>query len=167
MAETKTLKLTVKETVDFVYEILTSNPEGTTMSAKSLFGKNRKIMTILVNRGIVDKKKVAARGRRGYECLYKWVASMPPTKVLYGSIADELRDKRREYKKSYLERKRCRTESDAATPIQIQKTEVVAVPAPGLSMFPSQDLWDELKRRGYNIEIEDCRLVVVRKEYLN
>ena len=153
----KTLPQRVKEVVDFTYEYLVQHEDGITMDAKSLFGADRGIVTVLVKRGIISKTFVAATGRRGVVCKYKWVATMPPTKTLYGSILQELRNKTEHKQSSRVIDDN--TQSNE-TPIIVpeEKTAVTL-----LSGFSDQELWDELKRRGYSAEGDR----LVKKAYLN
>lgn len=151
------LAKTVKETIDFVYEYLAPHPDGIVMNAKSLGGVPRSIVTVLVSRGILQKTYVNAVGRRGVECSYKWAATMSPTKTLYGSVTDELRNIRKQRKEAGKKSK----------PVVAQETVPKAPPkeyVTTLDGFSAQELWDELKKRGYSIE--DNRLVIIKKAYL-
>lgn len=148
--KTKTLTATVKETIDFVYEYLSPHQNGIVMNAKSLGNVQRGVVTILVGRMIITKTAVPARGRRGVEWVYRWVATMPPTNVLYGSVTDEMRNRRREIKK------RCK--------MSVKPTDKRPLPSadePACEIAPmelrfvgvsDEDLWEELKRREYVIE---------------
>lgn len=148
------LAKTVKETIDFVYEYLAPHPDGIVMNAKSLGGVPRSIVTILVSRGILQKTYVNAVGRRGVECSYKWAATMSPTKTLYGSVTDELRNIRKQ-------RKEAGKKSKQVVAQETVPKEYVTT----LDGFSAQELWDELKKRGYSIE--DNRHVIIKKAYLN
>ena len=104
----KTLASQVKEAVDYIYNYLIQHKDGATFSASSL-GKNAaRVCSVLVKRGIIQKTfaSAAAVGKKGALCRYKWIATMAPTKVLYGSITDELADKDKKYRKKSLEKKR-------------------------------------------------------------
>lgn len=154
------LAKTVKETIDFVYDYLSPHPDGIVMNAKSLGGVPRSIVTVLVHRGIVQKTYVASSGRKGVECSYKWVATMAPTKTLYGSITDEIRDTRKRRKEAWKKKPEQSAVAQDPTPQELPKEYVTT-----LDGFSSQELWDELKARGYSIE--DNRLVIIKKAYLN
>lgn len=151
------LAKTVKETIDFVYEFLAPHPEGIVMNAKSLGAVPRSIVTILVSRGILQKTYVKADGRIGVECSYKWAATMSPTKTLYGSVTGELRDIRKR-------RNEARKKSDHVVAQETVPQESPKEYVTTLDGFSSQELWDELKKRGYTIE--DNRLVIIKKAYL-
>ena len=158
----KTLPQRVKDVVDFTYEYLAQHEDGITMDAKSLFGIDRGIVTILVKRGIIQKTAIAATGRRGIVSKYKWVATMAPTKTLYASVLQELRDVRSQHKGKG---KVPPVVTDNETPY---KENPILVPkdGPGVTLlagFSDQELWDELKLRGYSAE--GSRLV--KKAYLN
>ena len=167
----KTRQQRVKDVIDFAYEYLIQHNDGITMNAKEIFGSDRDIFTVLVKRGIVKKTYVAASGRRGVICKYKWVATMPPTKNLYASISQELRDESAKYKTSSI--------SKGLTPDMVVLEEAKEIPATVIEQvieakkqyvtqldgFSDQQLWDELKKRGYSIE--DNRLVIIKKAYLD
>ena len=163
-AVNRPLNLTVKETIDFVYEYLAAHPEGIEMSAKSLGLTQCRIVSLLIKRGIVQKNAISAKGRRGCIWRYKWVAT------LYGSIVDQLRDDSRRQHQNRKRGKLQKTEAPIQEP-KPQDTMQVSVDEPKkeyvttLDGFSAQELWDELKKRGYTIE--DNRLVIVKKAYLD
>jgi hypothetical protein len=108
----RTLASQVKEAVDYIYNYLIQSEDGVTFSASSLGKIGSRVCTVLVKRGIVEKTHAssASLGKRGALCKYKWVATMAPTKVLYGSITDEIADIDKKYKdksrkKKLLEKK--------------------------------------------------------------
>ena len=167
----KPLAKTVKDTIDFVFEILTSNPGGYEMSAKELGQTGRKVVAILVERGILERNHAC----NGKKSRYQWVAAMAPTKVLYGSVTQELADRNREEKKKYYEKHKARTSVSRAD--NVVEEEPVPAPAvetfhdgpvqvaPSLDPFSAQELWDELKRRGYSAD--ENGLFIVKKTYLD
>lgn len=173
------LPKTVKETVDFIYEFLIVHPDGVQFSAGSLGGSTQKrILCILVKRGIVERTWLLTGGT-GRVCKYKWIATMPPTKTLYGSIVTEIRDEQKawpSHKKSAKSKQSVKEQSvvdekqdaviDAVAqePIGVDPTSVFAGFGP-FDGFSDQELWDELKKRGYSIE--GNRLVIVKKTYLD
>lgn len=146
------LRKTVKETIDFVYDILSSNPEGYVLAPSSLGYYEALVCSILVNRGIISKTRRTAHNKNHFEFVYKWEATMPPTTVLYGSVADEIRD----IKSSYKKKKNAKPKPDDNPMPPETKVE-----HPDLSSFSEQDLWDELKRRG--ARIIGSRLVIVKE----
>lgn len=172
------LPKTVKETVDFVYEYLIEHPDGVSISMTKLLDSRtqRKIVGILIKRGIIQKKPVAVSGKSGCTYKYKWVATMPPTKTLYGSIVMEIHDEQNNWpswkkKKTAAKQKPAVDEkpnvvvdvaAQESTPIEPTTVFTGFGPFDG---FSDQELWDELKRRGYSIE--DNRLVIVKKTYLD
>lgn len=169
--ETKTRKAkplakTVKDTIDFVYEYLSPFKDGCEFSAKDTGNQGRYVVRTLLRRGIISMKKLP-----GGKTHYKWVAEMAPTKVLYQSIAAEIRDYQREKNKKYNASKVAAKANEPAdeTPAVDENNEAPAVeqitPPNLLEVFSAQELWDELKARGY--VIEDNRLVVVKKAYLD
>lgn len=161
----KPLERTVSETIDFAYEYLRPFPDGCEFSAKDTGDQGREVVRTLHRRGIISMKKM-----HNGKVRYKWVAEMAPTKVLYQSIAAEIRDSQREKNKKYLATKAAA--KNAETPVVDVPEEIPAEPvqveAPKVNIlecFSGQELWDELKARGYFIE--DNRLVVVKKAYLD
>lgn len=97
----KTLKQTVKETVDFVYSYLAPHANGISFNQKQVGrGYCRRAISSLVKRGIIEKGCRATNGNY----LYKWVATMGPTNTLYESITAEIRDENNRYNKVRLEK---------------------------------------------------------------
>ena len=159
----------VKETIDFVFELLSSNPDGCEMKASDLGFVGGMVVKILVGRGIVERTRMK---NRYHSFLYKWVATSAPTKVLYGSVAQELADREHNrYKKHYTpKRQPADTDPDKQEAVDVIDTTVVEpepepVYATPLDGFSTQELWDEIKRRGFFIEGE--RLCIVKKAYLD
>lgn len=152
--EKKSLKQTVKETIDFVYELLTTNPGGYELKPKTLGFNASRVCSTLVKRGIISKDVLSTSGKPGHTCIYKWIANMPPTKVLYGSVTDEIKHQQSVSKKK-------------AT----QKNDVVVCQNDNsdssLERFTSQELWDELKRRGATIKDGKIVIVVVTENELS
>ena len=170
MANTKThkrkpLERTVAETIDFVYEYLRPFPDGCEFSARDTGTQGRVVVRTLLRRGIISMKKMHNGKTR-----YAWVAEMAPTKVLYQSVAAEIRDAQRETSKKYYTAKNAAKSTEPIVddvPEDIH-TDPVQVEAPKVNIlecFSDQELWNELKARGY--VIEDNRLVVVKKAYLD
>lgn len=154
----KALAKTVKETIDFVYEYLRPFPDGCEFSARDTGNQGRYVVRTLVRRGIVSMKKLP-----GGKTHYTWVAEMAPTKVLYQSVAAEIRDYQREKNKKYQATKAA---SRSAELVEEKAVEPVQMEAPKVNIlecFADQELWDELKARGY--VIEDNRLA--KKAYLD
>ena len=166
------LPKTVKEFVDFIYEYLIEHPDGLSFPMRSIVESRtqKRIASILCQRGIIEKTPVPSASGRGCSYKYKWVANMAPTKTLYGSIVTEIRNEQNNWP-SY---KKKRT-TEEPTPLDVDKREndKEATQQPlstfvcfgPLEGFSDQELWDELKRRGYSIE--DNRLVIVKKTYLD
>ena len=104
--------------------------------------------------------------------LYKWVAASAPTKVLYGSITQELTDMFRKKNGEYNSKKKS---AEKATVDEIAEEPVPApavtfhdgpVPVvPSLAQFTIEELWAEIKRRGG--VIEDNRLALHTVTYFD
>lgn len=167
--------MTVKETVDFLYEYLIQHSDGVQFALDSLGGKTeRTIATILVRRGIIERTNLSPLpGEHGRKCKYRWAATLAPTKTLYGSIVQEIRDAHRAWPSHNNTAKSKNAEGggkEEHLPIQTAE-EPQETPHPeftGLATldgFSDKELWDELKKRGYSIE--DNRLVIIKKTYLD
>jgi len=185
------LGVTVKETVDRVYDMLIQHPDGCEFSAKSLGGNKRRVVAILCQRGIVEKTRFYTKN--GMRCKYKWAVASKPTKVLYGSITQELRDRQKQWNKTFAEKKRGakNVQSPAVTDELVGHepesqansldnvdiihegplTPVIDQPVINnlalekkpnpLEIFGIDELWAEIKRRG--CFIEDNQLVLIKK----
>ena len=125
----KPLGVTVKETIDYMYALLADQPNGVVYPVnRSLGGTAGQIVAILVKRGIIEKKCVASGVGNSYR--YKWLADSCPTKVLYGSVTQELRDAWKEMHNKSKEKKsreasecRANVESVASAPVQDESRE--------------------------------------------
>jgi len=151
----------VKKTVDAIYDYLIQHPDGITMSAAEYGKRGARVCTRLVSRGIVEKRFLG----RGNGWRYKWAATMAPTKVLYGSIAQELYDEDRAFYMRKSDKKKREKATVEITPLEEEKPVTPITVIQAIDAFTDQELWDELKSRGYSIE--DNRLVVTRKVYLD
>ena len=165
------LSKTVKETVDLVFELTTSNPDGYEMKAKELGNTGKLVVRILLQRGILERVRMK---NKVHAFLYKWAVASAPTKVLYGSITQELTDMIRKKNEKYNAKKKDAEWKDivkeipCGEPAQEPVNTIVLTPAPTVSIFDpfsDQELWYELKRHGYFIEGE--RLCIVNKSYLD
>lgn len=167
------LPKTVKEFVDFIYEYLIEHPDGLAFPMKSITssGTQKRIASILVQRGIIGKTTIPNVGKPGHSCRYRWAATMPPTKTLYGSIVSEIRNEKYKWPSYNCNAKKNREAVEAdpmPTPTTDEPQEQPISVFNGfepLDGFSDQELWDELKKRGYTIE--DNRLVIIKKAYLN
>lgn len=149
------LSKTVKEIVDLVFELTTSNPDGYEMKATELGGAGRLVVKILHQRGIIERIRMK---NRVHSFLYKWAVASAPTKVLYGSITQELTDMLRKKNREYNSKKKS-AEKVAVDEIAEETVPAPAVPlVPSLGQFTIQELWAEIKRRG--AVIEDNRLAL-------
>ena len=161
---------TVKDTVDLVFELTTSNPDGYDIKTEEFGFAGSLVIKILVQRGILERTRVKVAGGR-YR--YKWVVASAPTKVLYGSITQEISDFYKAKNAKYPPKKKSAEKAtvDVIAEEPIPAPAVVTVhdgPVPAvqsLDPFSAQELWDELKRRGFFIEGE--RLCIVKKAYLD
>jgi len=172
----------VKEAINFVYEI-SNAPEGYRGSFSDYSATFCKAIAILVQRGILSRER-NPKNHRSF--IYKWIANMHPTETLYKSVTQEMRDRQRKYDVKSREKRKEESMSDAfpdiidtpGGPIIIKSMGVTPkapeknpepTPAPAkreyvtdLDGFSAQQLWDELKKRGYDIEGDR----IVKKAYL-
>lgn len=151
----------VKKTVDSVYDYLIQHPDGIGMSALEYGKRGARVCSKLVARNIISKEGLG----RGKGWKYRWDATMAPTKVLYGSIAQQLYDEDRIHKANSRKRAVASSRSfpEQVVPQVIAAPDPVLKPGVDLSVISDQDLWSALKGRGYHIE--NNRLV--KKEYLD
>ena len=112
----------IKQTVDEIYEHLIQHPDGITMSVRKERGlMGARIVSKLVGRGIIEKQMLG-RGKEG--CRYRWVATMAPTKVLYGSIAQQLSDEDRMYMEQFKKKRATKNKETPAVQPEEEKTPV-------------------------------------------
>jgi hypothetical protein len=154
----------VKETIDFAYEYLAPHPDGIAMSANELFGRRSDVVGILVKRGIISKKAYSLSPKGGVGYKYKWEANMAPTKTLYASVTQEVRDTQKVYSEKSRDKKARRQREFNPEDPAFEKQEAANTKAE-LGKYSDEALWGELKRRGYTIE--DNRLCITRKSYLS
>jgi len=162
----RTLLGKVKDAIDYIYELTANTPY------RGGFSEYEKVVSdtarILVGRNIISREQDHTKTRRAF--IYKWVATMAPTDTLYKSVTQELRDTQRRYEHNCKSRKKEQAQQDAPAEVVGIRTDnaepvfkISDIPS-FLKSLPAQDLWDELKRRGYTIE--DNRLVLIKKDYL-
>lgn len=159
----KPISVTVKETIDLVFELTSSNPGGYEMKANDLGRTGKLVARILVQRGILERTR--AKGKK-HSFLYKWVAGSAPTKVLYGSVTQELGDNLRKMNKRYNAKKAVKKDpvvetvqsvaDEAGSEFPLVSAECDCIP---LDKYSVLALWEELKRRG--CFIKDGRLACV------
>ena len=170
----------VKKTVDAIYDYLIRHPDGITMSGKEYGKRGARVCSKLVSRGIIEKKYLG----RGNGCKYRWAATMAPTKVLYGSIAQELYDEDKAYKETYNNKRRSERKIEKApvqeAPVNPSDPSLVEIAqsigttdSQGqdagsiddvLSRYSIEDIWGYMKRHG--CYIRDGVLTYTRTTYL-
>lgn len=158
----KPLGQTVKETIDFVFELLAPHQDGVTMKTTDFGFYGQMVVKILASRRIIERKKCSNNSYK-----YKWVANHNPTPVLYGSITDEIRDITTRRSKAQEARKKEKRAALRKEPAPVAQPSVVTVReyVTDLDGFSAQELWDELKKRGYSID--NGGLYVTKKAYLD
>lgn len=166
----------VKEKVDFIYGITNGvdYKEGFHIFKDRFLGE---CVTALVKRGILSKTAFYGGGSIGRKYTFRWIATMEPTEILYINIYKDIDKahkakqerwklaKRKQRQKeemlklgqSYNE-KDCKEEASREEREKKQITNIVT-----LNDFSDEQLWKELKDRGYIVE--DNR--IVRKQYLD
>ena len=152
MAKRQRLEVTVKETVDYMYALLADQPDGVVYSVnRSLGNQAGQIVTILVKRGIIGRTCIASGNGNCYR--YRWSASSAPTKVLYGSVAQELRDK---WKKKAQDVKEKKEAAKKARPVEEHEPVVKQEP----KQIPEEEIkaLDELREK---IEPRACDIPII------
>ena len=131
---------TCKKHIDFIYELTKEGYAG----SMSSFGSATltKVSAELVSRGVLKKS------RKGVHFHYVWAANCAPTDTFYKNVAKSISDHQKE-----IDAKR-----RAEKPVVVEK-----IVEKSLSAYSIQELWDELKSRG--VQIEDNKLVVIKKTY--
>lgn len=152
----------IRQFVDTIYELTSGTPYGGTFKDETK--RFRDVSAILVKRGIV-RCDIGFNGKNKRLTTYSWVAPMAPTDVLYKSIAQEIVDRERKHNKTY--RSKHFKKEDMSSSLK-RGSDGVDSERPdcvfSIKDCSAQELWDEIKRRGYTIE--DNRLVKIQKEYL-
>jgi len=157
-----TLKF-VKETIETIYDLTQEEYHG----CMKQYGKRfREIATVLIKRG-----SLLNTGNRRHP-VYKWnPIAMKPTKVFFASVADELVTYERGIKARYNEKKKSTVSEPEIAADNVTETFFDGIadvlhdnPLPEMNdvprlieSFTDEDLWEELKRRGY--QVEDGELV--------
>ena len=163
----------IKERVDFIHGLTTEAEEGYRGSFTSYDTLMGDVVRELVKRGIVLKERDTTRTRCCYT--YKWVATMSPTRALYGSVMNALRQKVREEKRQSILRAKERAAEEARKAVlqeiagspqepapEVKETPEVEKQINPLAGFTAKELWDEIKSRGYTIENN----TIIRREVL-
>lgn len=172
----KTLRQVVKETIDAVYEYLIPHQDGITMMAKDYGYRGNRVISKLVNRGIITKESVGGKAYR-----YKWVAAMAPTNVLYGSVADEIQAEDREYQANFRKRHaRKKVKTEQAQVAKPDKTYPLSVVAELLESTPVsegkepkdvlgeiKEMWERMKELGVTIENNQLVFTEIKKTVLS
>lgn len=136
-----------KLVVDTIYELTKDGYEG----KLGIDNHTSAVSRLLQKRGIL-KRTGSSRYPR-----YKWVATMPPTDVLYKNILSDYTD-------IIIQPERKKRPGELPPPVpRPSNLPPNAKPITGnvLDRFSSQQLWDELKKRG--AQIMDGEIVIVNK----
>ena len=174
MENNKTFLGRIKDAVDLVYLLVTDAPDGYKDGFSTYNFLVKRVVSVLVGRKILHREDAGCNRKSGRCFIYKWTSNMAPTDHLYKVVMGDVRAKKRsENQKRY----RNADKPNGLTPVSVVIEEAKEIPAPvieqvleakkqyvvDLKRVPDQELWDELKRRGYSAE--DSRLV--KKEYLD
>lgn len=139
----------IKQTVDAVYEYLIPHPDGCGMSAKDYGKKGARVISLLVNRKIIEKTNL---GRGEYK--YKWVATMAPTSTLYRSIALEIQAESREYYETHKKKVSAPKVEEAPVVVNelLEEKPVEKI----------QEMWERMKKLGATIENNQlvCKIIL-------
>lgn len=127
-----------KLTVDTIYELTKGGYEG----KLGIDNHTASVSRLLQKRGILKRE-----GTKRYP-VYKWVATMAPTELLYKNILSD-------YMELITPPEKKKPAEELPPPIpKTAKLPPDAKPVTGniLERFTAQELWNELKRRGFYIE---------------
>lgn len=173
----------IKEKIDFLYS-LTFNNEFKESFEKFNDRLLDEVRSVMVKRSIILKKAYCPGKSMGRKCSFTWNPTAPePTKTLYSSIAKEISRQHKEKAERYAEGK-IKKAPEYLKKIEVAPSEASAeaINAGGwfreetthidsyneklrIKSFTDQELYDELKSRGY--EISDGKLAKIVKTYLD
>lgn len=170
----------IKDSVDFIYALVTESDDGYIGGFES-FGSSliEDVSTALVRRGALIRNYFGKKGQPGRFTKYTWGSEMSPTNVLYKTIMGDLRNSKMKEKEREKERRKTPQGYDGIVPSVVIVGESAEIPQQAdvvvpdgkkeyvttLDGFSSQELWDELKKRGFSIEGD--KLVIIKKSYLD
>lgn len=167
----------VKEKVDFIYSI--TNGVEYKDGFKALNDKFlEECVTALVKRCILQKTRYYRKGSPGTHYIFTWIASMAPTETLYINVYKDLQSTHVAKQERWKLAKRAQRQREKEAGEEIKTKELnnsFVVPCLGqveqnvkckeLSDYTPQELWNELRARGY--QIEENRIVFIQKTYLD
>jgi len=167
----------VKEKVDFIYGITNGvdYKEGFHIFKDRFLGE---CVTALVKRGILSKTAFYGGGSIGRKYTFRWIATMEPTETLYINIYKDIDRAHKAKQERWKIAKRAQRQREKEAGEEIKTKELnnsFVVPCLGqveqnvkckeLSDYTPQELWNELRARGY--QIEENRIVFIQKTYLD
>lgn len=165
----------IKEHIDSIYE---KTFDGEYIGSWKQFNCRllEECVTELISRGIMTKTSYQRIGSRGRRYTFHWVASSKPTNHLAISIGDAIRNKQATRRDAYREKMKKWKQKNSVEYVKVDTPEApeenVSFNMPSytftstmLSQYTDSQLWEELKRRGY--EIENGRLVIITRKYLD
>ena len=151
-ARSSTVKM-VKEIVDELYGLTVG--DGFRGSFSKTKTRYRTVLRMLVRRGVI------VREGHPKEPTYRWAASLAPNNTLYKNIANDTVN----YERGIATRSNTKKRAlFTAPPARTEGTEVYEPKFSekrSIHFFSDEELWGELKRRGYRIE--DGKLVLVKR----
>ena len=165
----------VKEHIDSIYE---KTFDGEYIGTWKQFNNRllEECVTELIKRGIMTKTSYQRIGSRGRRYTFHWAVSSKPTNHLAVSIGDAIRHKQAARRDAYREKMKKSNQKNSIEYIKVDAQEAPEANAllhtPSytfsstmLSQYTDSQLWEELKKRGY--EIENGRLVIITRKYLD
>lgn len=118
------------------------------------------------------------KGESGVHYIFTWIASMAPTETLYINIYKDVQRVHKAKQERWKLAKRAQRQREKEAGEEIKTKELnnsFVVPRLGqveqnvkckeLSDYTPQELWNELRARGY--QIEENRIVFIQKTYLD
>jgi len=165
----------VKEHLDSIYE---KTCDGEYIGTWKQFNNRllEECVTELIARGIMTKTSYQRIGSRGRRYTFHWAVSSKPTNHLAVSIGDAIRHKQAARRDAYRAKMKANKPVNSVAHIHVDEPEVpetngllnttsYTFTSTMLSQYTDSQLWEELKRRGY--EIENGRLVIITRKYLD
>lgn len=151
------MRADIKYNVDYLYELTKGGYEGT---ISSLGQREQVFFGVLRKRNVITRENTKKKEGKSNIFLYKWNCSMAPTNVFYKSVLDWYRSDYMKCNDKKKEERKTKKESVAN-----DLTEKENLRKATLKEYRAQELWDELKSRGYTIS--ENKLVKITTEYLN
>jgi len=175
MDKTKEKLNRVKEKVDFIYSITNGieYKDGFKVLGDRFL---EECVTALVRRNILQKTRYYIKGELGVHYIFTWVAAMAPTDTLYINIYKDILQAHRVKQERWKLAKRAQRNREKQVEenlilekSNIDTSDIIPIKQEQeykqLCDYTPQELWDELRARGY--QIDEGKIVLIQKTYLD